>query len=349
MIGGSPILYQNEEAFAASLKNTKPHGLYLLYGNESYLIASWSKKLSKSFCGELDSFNHQVLDGRKLNCDRLLDAVETLPLMAQEKCVLVEDIDLKAMSASDIEKLYAILGDLPPETILIITAKPDTFDAQSAAGKKLIKTCAEIGSAISLGTRTATGLTAFLRKKAKQYGCVLSPELARYILQICTQNMAALDTELAKICGYAGGGEITKIHIDDVATMKMEARVFDLGKAILAGNPQRAMELLRDLLYLNESPVAIVSALTLSYVDLYRARTAKDHGHSPADVITLLGYKGREFRIQNAWNCRLSAAVLRASLVALLHCDRALKTTSVDDRVLLEQTVIELFVIQGGS
>lgn len=341
--------YKNEDEFAKAVKGKPFQGLYLLFGVENFLIENWAKRIAAQFGGEFDSFNLQRLDGRRLDADTLLDAVETLPLMVQEKCVLLDDLDTKALPAGELDKLLEILADVPPSCTLVVTGKPGVFDAKSAAGKKIIKVCAEHGSAAELGARGAAGLASFVRSAAKKRGCELPNELAKYILQTCETDMHVLDGEVAKICAYAGGGEITREQVDAVVIPRTEARVFDLSKAILAGNPQRAMELLRDLFYLREQPVAIVSVLAMSYVDLYRARVGKDSGRTVDDIVGMFGYKGREFRVRNAYSTRLPMPVLREMIAALLDCDRRMKSTGADSRVLLEQTVIRLFALQGAA
>lgn len=339
------MLYTEEEAFAKVAKAQKPTGVILLYGEESYLVEVWAKRLTAAF--DQDSFNFQRLDGRKLDGDSLADAVETLPLMASKKCVLVDDLELKGMSAGTWDTLLAVVEDVPPTCTLILTGKPGVFDAGSAQGKKLVKLCADAGTAVQLGIRTPAGMVNFLRGAAKKQGAELSPDLARYLLHIAENDMQSLTREVEKVCAYAGGQTITAAHIDAVVIPHTEARVFDLGKAILADNPQRALEILHDLFYRREQPIAILSALSMTYVDLYRARVAKESGKTPADIVARFGYKGREFRVNNAWNSRLSMRALRDSLEALAACDMKLKSTAVDGQVLLEQTVIQLFAIQG--
>ena len=341
------MLYTEEEAFSRAVKAQAPTGAILLYGTEGYLIEAWRKRLLRPFGGEQDTFNLQRLDGRQLNTDALLDAVETLPLMAQQKGVWVDGLQLKGMPAGEWDKLVQILEDIPPSCTLLFTTSPDTFDPKSAQGKKWIALCARVGTAVQLGTRSSSGLVTFLRNAAKKQGCDLSPDLARYLLRTVDNDMLCLSREIEKVCAYAGGGTLTKEQVDAVAISRTEARVFDLSKAILAEQPQRAMELLHDLFFLREQPVAILAALATAYIDLYRVRVAKLEGKTPADVVKTFGYKGREFRVKNAWNNRLSVQVLRASLEALAQCDRRLKSSGGDGKILLEQTVIQLFWIQG--
>lgn len=332
--------YKNEDSFSKAYKAQAPSGLYLLYGSEEYLVDVWAKKIKKQVCGDGGAFNFQRFDGRKLDIDALFEATEALPLMAQEKCVLLDDLDTGKLPPNGIEKLTELFSDLNPACVLIVTGR-SAFDAKSAAGKKLVALAAEHGTAAELGTRNAAGLTSFLKSIAKKTGCEISPEICKYILTICENDMNSLSCEMAKICAFAGGGEITRRHVDAVAAPKIEARVFDLSKAIFAGNAQRALELLSNLFYLRESPVAVLAALSMSYADMYRARIARDEGVPAAEAMRMFGYKS-EYRVQTAFSGRLSATALRKSLLILADCDSKMKSTGLDDKILLEQTVIQL-------
>lgn len=334
------MLYKNEESFSKAFKQSAPNGLYFLYGSENYLIDAWAKKIIAAVCGDASAFNFQKIDGKGLDIDLLFDATEAMPLMASEKCVLVDDLDSK-LNAEQQKGLEELFADLNPACVLIITAKSPAFDAKLAGAKKLIKLAETHGAAVELGSRGASGLQAFIKAAAKKSGCEASPDICRYILQICETDMHTLSAEVAKICAYAGGGELTRAHVDAVAIPKIEARVFDLSKCILSNNAQRAMEILANLFYLRESPVAVLSALTMSYADMYRARIARDEGKGADEVTKRFGYKS-SYRVQTAFGGRLSAAALRKCLDCLYDCDLRMKSTSIDDRVLLEQTVVRL-------
>lgn len=339
------MICKNEDAFAKQYKAGTRHNAYFLYGGENYLIERWAGALAKE--AGADAFNAHRFDGRKPDIDALYEAVEALPLMAARTCVLVDDLDWAKLPAAEQKKLAEILDDLPPHCLLIATAKAPGFDAKSAAAKKLIALFDKAGCAVELGARDSAGQTAFLKAEAKKRGCSIATQQCRYLLQTCGGDMLTLRGELQKLCAYAGGGELTREHIDAVCIPKTEARVFDLGKAILAGNADKAMELLDSLFYLRESGVAILSVLIRSFVDVYRARVAKEEGRGEDDVVRLFGYKGREFAVRAAFSSAAGAGFLRRALEVLCRCDRQLKSTPVDERVLLEQAVVELFVLAG--
>ncbi len=344
------MLYKNEDAFSKAYKENR-WNLFLLYGGESYLIDAWARRILNGRGGEDragGSFNFQKLDGRRTDIDALIDATEALPFGASEKTVLLDGLDTSRLTADDLGTLEELLSDLNPACVLVITGREPAFDKNSAAGKRIVKLCGEHGAAAELGARGAAGLTAFIKAAVKKHGCEISTDICRYILQVCDNSMHSLGNETAKICAYAGGGVVTRAHVDAVASAKTEARVFDLARCVLSGNAQRAYEILSNLFYLRESPVAILSALSMSYVDFYRARAAKDESVTAAEMGKLFGYKS-EYRVNNAFSAKLSAAALKRSLECLFDCDRKMKSTGADDRILLEKAVAELFLARGLS
>ena len=336
--------YTNEQSFVKAYKSGERHNVCLLFGSETYLIELWAKKLLDG--GDSSAFNFQRFDGRTPDLAALWDAAETLPLMAEQKQILLDGLEPAALSAQDIETFAALLGDFPESTLLVITAKSPDFP-KSAAGKKLLELADRAGATVELGARSTGDLVSFLKSKASKQNCTLSTDVARYLLDICANDMQALDGELAKLCAYAGG-EITRAHIDAVAAPKTEARVFDLQKLILAGNAQKALELLSRLFALREEPIAILGTLSVSFCDLYLGRTVRDAGGGKDTLMREFGYKSEYRAIKAIENSvRLGTGQLRRTVILLCECDRKMKSTGADKKIYLEQLVINLIVLCG--
>ena len=74
---------------------------------------------------------------------------------------------------------------------------------------------------------------------------------------------------------YASGQQNYARDIDAVVTVVLQARVFDLSKAILRGNFPKAMELISQLDDLREPAARTLSILSGAFVDLYRGFAAR--------------------------------------------------------------------------
>ena len=84
--------------------------LYFLYGEEKYLISHYTEAIVNKVLGKSYSdFNFQAFDGGKASIDEIADAAQALPLFAERKCVLVKDLNVEALNAGELAKLYQLL------------------------------------------------------------------------------------------------------------------------------------------------------------------------------------------------------------------------------------------------
>ena len=333
-----------ETALRQQLKEG-PRGLYVLYGEESYLTEQYARLIARQTVDEAaDAFNLHRFDGQTLSLEQLEETVEALPLMAERKAVLVRDMDV---AGEDTERLIAMFSELPEDCVLVfwqMTVQPDKKKGWQA----FLKAAEKHGTVVCFDRKTPGDVVKLLVAGAKRRGCTLSPADARYMLEQAGNDLNLLLNELEKLCALATEGVITRESIDVVGTKNLEARVFDLSKAIFRGNCQQAFSLLQQLFIQREEPLAVLGALSSAYADLYRARVAQAGGGSVEALAAAFpkAYKGKEFRLRNALRegSRLDTTALRKALEVLAAADRGLKTGG-DGRVQLEQAVARLLAL----
>lgn len=338
--------FQLESDFSKHVKGPELLRVYLLYGSQVYLIGLYEKMLIKKTLGNhYNPFNLHRFHNGNLNMQAFYDAVEQLPMFAENRCVTL-DLDVDKLDASSFSDLCKVLADPPNTTTVILTVKnqPSKKDRFRA----LVKACNGAGGVVELGARTNSNLLRFLRDRAQKNGCELSSENASYLISRCTDDMQLLWSEMEKLCAYVGNGTITRAHIDAVVTTVLQARVFDLSKAIMRGNFSLAMDLVDQLTDLREPPSKVLAVLASSFVDLYRGHTARQAGMTPAQAAIDFGYaKNREFVVKNAMrdSGAYTAPQIGKMLSLLADADFRIKSTGGDDRVVLEQTIANLFLL----
>ena len=339
------VRYANEQSFRAALKGGECYPVYLLCGGEPYLIEKWAATLLGSDSGS--PFNAQRFDGTAPDIRAVWDALEALPLLMQEKTVLLSDLEPTKLSEDGLAMLAELTADIPQSSRLIITAKSPAF-VTGATGKKLIKLIDEHGAVVQLATPGQAELVKFLQTKAKKQGCQLENPAAKHLLNICPADMHLLAGELDKVCAFVGEGEITRQAIDALVTPKTEASAFDLQRLILRGNIKGALELIARLLYLREEPIAIVAALAMGFCDLYRAKAACNAGQSLAGMVSAFGYKS-EYRARKAFESAtmLNIESARRASVLIRESERMLKSTGVSGKICLEQLTVRLAALCG--
>ncbi|CZT55768.1 DNA polymerase III subunit delta [Solibaculum mannosilyticum] len=320
--------------------------VYLLYGDEQMLKKHYSQKLvSKAVAKGMEQFNLMQFYWKDTSMDEVVDAVETLPVMAERRCVVLIDLDAESLKAADQEKLTKLLKDPPDTCVLIVRLDAVQCNPKkSAKWRSLIKKIDSVGCTVQLDHRDMASLSKLLCSSALKRGCTLTPHVARYLVELCGNDLQALSGELDKVCSMIGEGEITRKDIDMVAVPTLESSVFDLSRAITKRDISKAFSILDTLLNQKEEPVAILSVLCMGTVDLYRAKVASLGGSRAEDLAKDFNYRGKEFRLRNAARdaARLDIDRLREQLDILYEADRKLKGSRVDGRVVLEQTIVQL-------
>ncbi len=323
--------------------------LYFLYGEEKYLVGHYARKLIEKAKGTaFEDFNFQRFDGGSVGIDEIAAAVEALPFLAEQKCVAVADLNVEGLRANELNKLDELIETIPSTTVLVIYLPTVAIDVKKdKKWKKFFASAGRIGCTVSFARRSNPELEKLLCSGAQKQGCELSRTSAGRIIAYSGNDLQTLLNELEKLCSFVGNGEITVSVIDRLVVKNLEARVYDLSKAVLAGEYDKAYGILDLLFYQNEEPVSVLAVLSSAYIDMYRVRTAVQSGYSVTEPAKHFDYARKEFRLTNAERDakRLSTAMLRESLKTLLAVDTALKSARGDRRITMEKLIAQLLLI----
>lgn len=318
--------------------------LYVLYGAEGYLVEQYARMIARETVEEgFDAFNLQRFDGQEVTMAELEDAVEALPLMTDRKCVLVRDLD---PSGAESERLLSLMEQVPDSCVLVFWQMTVQPDSRKNAWKAFLKIAEDKGVAMKFEHKDVNDTAKMLAGGAKRRGCRLDVADARYLTEQVGNDLNLLIHELDKLCALAGeGGEITKQMIDTASPKNLEAKVFDLSKAILYRRGQQAFDLLYQLRVQREEPIAVLGTLSNAFSDLYRGKVATASGVNPETLAKAFkNYQKKEWKLKNGArdSARIPIDTLRKCLEILAETDTTLKLRSGDEWVLLEQTVARL-------
>lgn len=332
--------------------------VYLLFGEESYLTARYTEQLVEKALKDdpMREFNLTRLDGQFCEPNEILAAAETLPMMAERRVVVVRGWNVeKAYSTPDALKkdLSDFFADPPTECVLIFRLpgklsdylpKDDKYKTTSPKWTAFCELVAKCGMVAEISTRPEGENARALCAMAARRNVKMEPATARILIERVGNDLARLVNETEKLCAATETGEITPELVRSLTAESLEARIFDLSKAIAANQGDRVYRILRGLAFHREEPTKVLSVLSGSFVDFYRVRVALDGGLPTRWVITAFHYEKREFVVDNALQTvrNRSTASIRRCLDLLSQADGQLKSTSVDPWQLLEQLSVEL-------
>lgn len=339
-----------EEKLATDLKSNIISPFYYFYGEESFLTDMYVKKVLDRVIGK----NHDDINITRLNgtfsVDALYDSVESLPMFAENKAVVINDLDLDKYSDEDSERIEEILGNIPPEcTVIVYITNDSLMSGKKNKNKAYITKLAKQKncSLCEFSQLDANKIAELVIKKAAKNGCVISRQNALHLVNSNLSNLGLCSIETEKLCCYKQSGEITMEDIETLIVKQLDTSIYSLSNAIARDNKKEALLILDDLILQRLEPVVILAALSSSYIDFYRASVARNYSVSVQKCTEDFSYpKNRAFVVQKAFNTvsRVSPGYVRYCLKTLFDADMKLKTTSIDSRSILEQTVLKLFL-----
>ena len=319
--------------------------LYVVCGGEGYLKQHYAARLCEAAVDDaFRDFNFHRFEGKDLDLDTLAQATEAVPLLGGRTCVLVRDFPLEAANGD--KDFMKFLQELPEYVVLVFWM--DTQDFHPKKYKALADAINAAGHIAQFNAPDETQTLRIIAAGAKNRGCSIDRAAAQYFIESVGGDLNLLQNELDKLCAYAGGGNVTREQIDAVCVKSLDAKSFDMVKAVSAGNGTLALRLLDELFRQKVAPQMLLGSLIANYVDIYRAFIALQSGKSAEAPANLFDYKGKAFRLQNAGRMARGMRLpqVKRCLELLAQADRRLKNTGMEDRLVMEQCVVGLLGVR---
>ncbi|MCI6926624.1 DNA polymerase III subunit delta [Butyricicoccus porcorum] len=339
-----PTKADGVQQLKTDLKNHTIGSLYLIGGEESYLKEHYLAALEKEVVDEtFRDFNYDVFEGASLTVERLTEAVDSYPAMAERRMVVVRDLDVYKAPAAMKEELPGILSDLPAYVCLVFYY--DTVALKPDKRTKLHSIITKNGCIADFSHLERHDLIPWVKRHAKDAGKVIDTDTCDYLLFLCGTSMTNLTLEIEKACAHSATDTVKRSDIDAVCTKVLDAVTFDLTDAITAQRFDRALGLVNDLIAQKNEPIVLLAAIARHIQRLYAAKLAMQAHKSDKELMELLGskstYYARKMRDSAA---RLDTKWLRRTLLLCGESDVAMKSAGAD-----RQKVLELMLLQMAA
>ncbi len=341
-----------ESALKSALKAGKLERVYFLYGEEDFLTQTYTDRIIQAAVPD-NARDMNLVVYRELpeNMEEMSGYLESFPFFSEYKCVLIKDLDIDAVDNAKHKSLLSIVENIPDTSILIFSQKTCPADPKKpkAKTKKLLDACEKAGVSCEFKFLSPSKTVEMAIGKFSRLGCSISRENAAFLAEECGGSLTVLQTEIEKLAGYKGTGEITRDDIEKLVPKRVVSNVYNLAKELFAGRTGSALRILDALFVQRTDPIVIMAALSGHFTDLYRARLGMDAGASPSEAGKAFGYPpNRSFVMDNAYRSArfLSADYLGDSIAILYRTNKALNSTSADKRILIERALAEIAAVK---
>lgn len=362
----------------------KTGNFFAIVGSDEGLVRQKSLELYNTLTGgNDDGFTHETIDGTADNsdaahdiCANAIQSLQTMPMFGGDKVVWLRNVNFLSDSVTGrsqrteagVENLRATLeGGLPNGVKLILSAL--SVDKRRAFWKFVEKNATvEVHDRIDTSRDDWQSQVAHLvTSRATELGLQFEADALEIFVLLAGEQSQQIGNELEKLDLYLGPDRrtITEADVNVLVPLSRAAVVFEIGKAIQNGKPDRAIQLIDQQLEADESAIGIMRASIIGVVrNLYMAKLITEQFKTPTNNYqAFAGALNRLPENDRAWLPRkkdgsgvnvfpiflalpnaahYDLASLQHLMEATLKADRALVTTGLDHRLVLHRLIAEI-------
>ncbi len=306
---------------------------YLLAGSEVLLRDDALAALRAAVLDEgASDFNFDRLDGESAGSVELVDAVNSLPVMAPRRLVwLREPEGRKAKAKGLVDALAELLPELATRDDVVLVVSAAKIDKRSRWVKAFQEAPATLVDCAAPSAGKA--LASWIRGEAERQGVAMNGDAAQALAEATGPELQLLRHEIEKAALYAGPGEtVTRAHVLGTVSDVAEDPIWDLTDAIGEGRKAEALRLLGRLQAAGAPGPVLLASLAGHFRKLLRARTGEEPKGHPF-VMRKLQSQSQRYR----------PARLTACLRAIHEVDEVLKGAGqIDPELAMQRLVIGL-------
>lgn len=323
-------------AFQRAIEKNNLSPLCLLESGEQYYTDQAVKMLEDTVVGsDLRDFNYQKFQAGEANPEDIIAAASTLPMMASRRLIIVKGFE--KYSAGELERMLPYVKDPVPSTVLV-------FLAQKVDSRlKFFQEFKKRGQIYQFAAPYANELPQWVMNEARDSKVQIDPMAASLIVEVIGTDLLLLKGAIDKLALYCHDtGIVTVREVETLITYTRVESIFDLTDAIGYRNLEKAMAILQRMLMNREPPLRIVAMINRHLRQIWMAKElqaeradsdtiAKEVGISPYFVKKLLGQAEK-----------FPSALIERGLHQLFKADDALKSSYLNDEIILTELILQL-------
>ena len=255
------------EELEKNLRTGNLDSIYLLYGEEQYLLEQSVKKIKKNFGELVNGINYIQMDEK--NVETLISDIETPAFGYPKKLIILKNSGLLKKEARGKKKdekqtkkttkgtsLQEKIANYIEENISNIKESVViVFIEQEIGTNELSKTIQNLGTTCNFEKLKPIQIAKRIKGITTAYKVNIDDRTLDYFIETCGTSMLTLINEIRKLIEYAGeNGTITTKDIDLLSIKELDSVIFDLTDSLGKKDIANALQILKELLY-NKEPI----------------------------------------------------------------------------------------------
>lgn len=332
------------ENLEKELKSGNLRSLYLLYGEELFLLESSLKRIKALFGEAIKGINFILID--ETNVSELIADIETPAFGYEKKLIIARNTGLFKKEGkrknSELSKLKEKVANYIQENNKMIKESMVLVFIEEEADTKqeLYQVMDKLGTTCKFDFQKPIQIEKRIKIICNSYKVEIESNTLKYFIECCGTNMQDLINEIRKLIEYAGeNGKIKKEDIDQLTIKKLESVIFDLTDNLGKKETGKALKVLQNLLDNKEPIQRILITLYNHFKKLYFTKLAVKQNK---DVVSSLNLRQNQTFLVNKYKMQagyFQEKELKDILKSLRDLDYHYKNGCIDLNIGLESVL----------
>lgn len=339
------------EQLQSELKKGDIKNTYIFCGSDEVLIKESVELIKKNVLNkDFIDLNFMKFDGAKVQMMDLENACETMPFMSDKKVVLIyragflsDNKNKKSGSDSIVsenifKEISKYIEDIPSHCVLIMYYVYDNDREKLSSKIKKLGNKVVVGEFNKLkGVQLEKRIKNLFEERGKDIG---KTELGLFTTLV-DNDMEVVVNEVEKLCCYTMERDIKKEDITLLLPPKSDNDIFNLVDYISEKKPEKALDILNELIYRGEKVPRILSMIERQFKLLFTLKSGAGIGKGKEQLASELRLHPYICEKMIAQSRKFTTAQLKNAMECCLNTEKTLKSESVDDKTVLEILLVD--------
>ncbi|MDY3052338.1 MAG: DNA polymerase III subunit delta [Ndongobacter sp.] len=314
-------------------------GVYFCRISEPYLWDGMKKILEQNVVGDaMPDFNFECLSFPELDQRRLETALETMPVMAPRRVVILERMPLERNQLKTFEATLGVLSDYldhPNPSVLLVLG----FEGEKPFLGKLVKQLNKCAHIVDVSRLSPVQLRGFIQKKLTRANVRADQRVidwvggyGGYLTKNSTRTLYDVANEVDKLIASAQEGVLRQEIAEEVLIESVQDDVFRLTDALAERDTPKALKAYENLLDNSEDPFRLFYLVVRLFRNLISIRALSDRRIPDADGQKRIGISPFEYGKLKSRCGRFEMNELVERFEALYQLELKMKTRPTDLR-----------------
>ena len=308
--------------------------VYLLFGEESFLVRSYTKKLQNAIAPPGSEMNVSIYKGETFSFSDFTDQALTLPFFAPHRVLVVTE---SGLFRKDREEMAEFLPSVPDTTVIVFAEKE--IDPKSS----LFKYIKENGTVLEFKRLKEKELSDWVVRYLANHHKRIQVSAIRLFLERTGDDMQTIRLEADKLISYTGDSDA--ILLEDVRALTTEhtqTKIFRLSDLLSRKDRAGALAMYHELLSQRYTPLRLLAMLASHFDRLWKIKDLRMQGYDQGKICEKLHMKPYAVKMGVSQAEAFSEKQLQTVLAMSVQTEAAVKTGKMAEELAVEVLIIQI-------